>query len=620
MALSGRWFFLLAVALAVFASGFFLPGLYGGFVFDDGSNIVNNEGIRLESLDAESIQQVVFGVQPGGTVRVLPTISFALDYWRGGGLDPATFKSSNLLIHALTTVALAYFLRWVLLLAAWPSRKAAAAALILSVIWAMHPLQVSSVLYVVQRMQTMGTLFLVLALICYVRGRWQQVCAASGTSSLLLAILFWIMAMGCKEDSVLFPLYAFVLELTILQFRAADSALARAWRKLYLYSAVAGVALFLFVVVPHYWSWDKYPFRDFSTYERLLTQGRVLVMYIGQILVPMPKYMPFYYDWLQPSRGLWQPWSTLPALLIVGVLLIAALRLRQRMPVFAAGVLIYFSSQFVSSNVIGLELAFEHRNNFALIGAVLAIAGLFDSLAGRLKLKRTSVAVVCGLVMVSLGYGTLVRSEIWSSPIKLAQKSAEFAPGSSRAWNSLCVGYFELGGGYVAANPYLDRAIDACSRGAASNSYSVTSLTNLVVFKTMRGDVSANDWARFLERFQSVAMSPENSLAVWVIINNANRGVALDQDGLTKTIRIAEQRLRFRPVENAAIGYFLLGRNGQSDDAFRFLSAAMAGGPQDGSLAREIIADMKQQGRDEWASSLEAQADRNRQLLGTEGP
>ena len=45
----------------------------------------------------------------------------------------------------------------------------------LALAWAAHPLQVSAVLYVVQRIQTMGTLFLVLALWAYLQARQAQI-------------------------------------------------------------------------------------------------------------------------------------------------------------------------------------------------------------------------------------------------------------------------------------------------------------------------------------------------------------------------------------------------------------------------------------------------------------
>src|SRR5690606_25448236 len=124
----------------------------------------------------------------------------------------------------------------------------------------------------------------------------------------------------------------------------------------------AGLAAYLFLVVPYFWSTDGYGGdRDFSTLERLLTQPRVLCLYLWQILVPLPGHMPFYYDWLQPSRGLLQPWTTLPAIAALLALLGTAWRLRTRWPLFSLGVLLFFAAHFITSNVIGVELAFEHR-------------------------------------------------------------------------------------------------------------------------------------------------------------------------------------------------------------------------------------------------------------------
>lgn len=606
-----RWFAFLSVVCSGLACLLFIPGLSGGFIFDDGSNIVNNPGIRLDALSFASLSDVLFSPQPGGITRTLPTLSFALDYWRGDGLDPAVFKLSNLVIHGITVFFLANFFRSLFAFVGRPSTEASVSALVLALIWAIHPLQISSVLYVVQRMQTMGTLFLLLAMLAYMNARRAQIEGRSGRQGMMLTLLFWVLALGCKEDSVLLPAYTLALELTVLGFRCVDPDLGRRMRR--FYAVLVGVALlcYMFVVLPHYWTWEPYRFREFSSYERLLTQGRVLNMYIGQILLPLPKLLPFYYDWLQPSHGLLQPWATLPSLLLLVLAFALAVTLRKRRPLFSLGVFIFFVSHLVSSNVVNLELAFEHRNHFALIGVVLAISDLLEWAVRRVLgggMRIAASACVCIFVMAGLGGATLTRGYIWGDELEFARKSTEFAPGSARAWNSLCLRYFELGGGRVRDNPYLDAAIAACEKGSISNSYSVTSLTNLVVFKAIRGDVDVRDWARFLIRLEAVPMSPENRLAVWVIINNSVQGVGLDEAQVFKVIDISTQRMEFTSVEYAAIGYFVLGHTSHPDRARVYFQKAVETSPVGSALISELVADLRSQGYLDWADKLESLA------------
>lgn len=607
MPMRQRWFLLTSLLCAILSSALFMPGLTGDFAFDDDSNIVNNQAIHLQTLDADSLYWAAFSPQPGGATRLIPTISFALDYWRGGGLNPAVFKATNIGIHALTTFVLAWLFRNVLLLAGINATRSRLAALALALAWAMHPLQVSSVLYVVQRMQTMATLFLALALWAYLKARQAQIEGRTGRTGWMLAGLLWVLSIGCKEDAILLPAYTLALELTVLRFQAASPALAHRLRRGYLFMAGVGTAAFLFVVVPHYWQWDAYPGRDFSTLERLLTQGRVLCMYLWQILLPLPRHMPFYYDWLQPSRGLLDPWTTLPALLLVFALLATAWVLRTRRPLFALGVLLFFVGHFVTSNVIGLELAFEHRNHFALIGALLAAGDLLALAAQRLRLRPTMQVTVVALLLMLMGSATVVRAMTWDSGLRLARTSTELAPHSARAWNSLCLGYYELGGSNAPTNPYLDKAIDTCSKGAAAAPYSVTSLTNMLVFKTMQGSVTQADWKRYLERLEHVEMGPENRQTLQILINNISHGVALDEDGVLKAIDIVARRGQPQSGESASIGYFILTLTHQPDRAYPFFVRSVQTASSPRERADGIIAELQLRGRTEWVGKLEAQ-------------
>ncbi len=321
MSSSRRSFLLCSLACAALAALFFLPGLSGGFLFDDGFNIQFNSSLHIESWSMESLQQAIYSFAPGNGSRILAELTFAMDYWRGG-LDPSVFKTTNIVIHAFTTFALTLFFRLLLQAADCPPMRARQAALVMALVWALHPLPVSSVLYVVQRMQTLGTLFLVLALWAYLKMRMAQIEGGRSRGFGVLTGFFWVLALASKEDSAILPAYTWLLELTVLRFRARQAVLAKALRNGYSILVVMGVLVYCFVVVPRYWSWEAYAGRDFSSFERLLTQGRMLVMYLGQILWPMPSHMPFYYDQIEVSRGWMQPITTLPSLLLIFALLV----------------------------------------------------------------------------------------------------------------------------------------------------------------------------------------------------------------------------------------------------------------------------------------------------------
>lgn len=601
-----RRFLLASMIAALLAVSLFVPGLPGEFVFDDIPNIVNNPVVHVTELSATAVVDVLSAKQVSGNLRGLPMLSFALDYWRAGGVaDPATFKTTNLLIHALTACALAWLFRALLLASGMATRRVAWLAPALALAWAAHPLQVSAVLYAVQRLQTMGTLFLVLALLAYLQARRAQIRGDSGRTGLLGCLLLWAVAMGCKEDSILLPAYALALELTVLRFAAADAPLANTLRRGYLWATLAGVAVYALWVVPHYWYWEAPSGRDFSTWERLLTQPRVLALYLWQILLPLPQHMPFYYDWIAPSRDLLQPWTTLPALVLVAALLALGWRLRRRQPLFALGVFLFFAAHFVTSNVIPLELAYEHRNHFALIGAVLAVASVLLCLGQRLR--PAALAVVGAVLLVALGSATLLRAHTWSSNLTLARAATEAVPNSPRAWAQLCKSYFDAGGAVAAGqdNPYLDEAIDACSAGAAASSETLNSLVLLIVLKTIRGDITAKDWERFQQRLTTARMSPENVNASFGFAYYARLGVKLEKAQLIETFAMLDRRTTLNPYTLIYIGNFIAADLMDPDQAMPHYLKAIRTAPPGEPFAWKMATELREFGRPDLAEALE---------------
>src|SRR3546814_9182994 len=85
---------------------------------------------------------------------------------------------------------------------------------------------------------------------------------------------------------------------------------------------------------------------------------------------------------------------------------------------FALGVFLFFAAHFIASNVVGLELAFEHRNHFALIGMVLAIGSLLAHASQRLRIRPAMQAMVCPLLLACLCGATLLRAHDWRSKLE----------------------------------------------------------------------------------------------------------------------------------------------------------------------------------------------------------
>lgn len=602
MTFLARYFAFSALLLALVAVAMFAPALSGDFVLDDGFNILQNRLLYVDVFSVESLRNAAFSFHDGVGGRPLPMLSFALDYWRAGSMDAAAFKTTNLFIHGATVFFLALCLRRLLLLAEWAPPQAALGALVFALAWGVHPLQVSSVMYVVQRMQTMETLFLVLALWAYLSMRQIQIAGTGrGRAQGLAVLFFWLLALGCKEDAPLLFVFCLALELTVLRFRAARQDVAKGWRQTYTLLIVLGLLVYFFVVVPHYWSWDAYGGRNFSSLERLMTQARVLCLYLWQIVFPYPDHMTFIYDDLPVSRSLWAPWTTLPSLVAVIGLLVWAWCWRNVRPLFSLGVLLFFSGHFITSNVIALELVFEHRNHFPLIGAVLAVGDLLMVIWQRLSLGKFAAAASLCAGLAALGIATLSHAYTWGDPVRHAEKLVELLPGSTRAWTQLGGAHFDL---YKATGEkvHLENAVDANEAGLQQVQASPLA-SNLVIYKTLLGTVEDDDWQRFFTVLREVPPSWQDKFVVWTMMNNVDRGFAIEAGKVVQAIAILVHKVPLSANECLRVAVFVY-KHGQQDEALPyFIRFAQRSSSSSASFQR-MLGELEDAGLAEWSDMM----------------
>jgi len=557
----------------------FSQGLRGGFILDDFHNIVTNEAIQIDRLDVPSLRRALGAYPISGTGRPLATVSLAVNYWLGEK-DPFSYKLTNLVIHAFNAWLVLLLLLRLLENASLSARAALWTGTLVALAWAVHPLQISSVLYVVQRMEILATTFLLLALLAYLKGRMAQMQGQPGGLPIGLSLVCMAVGMLSKESAVVFPALALSLELTVLGFRASRPGLSRRLVQAYLVVFLAALALFLLYVVPAALAPENYALRDYTAFERLLSQARVLPLYLGQILVPLPAYLTFYYDNFEPSRSLLQPWTTAAGLALLLAMAAAAWSFRNRVPLLSLGILWFFAGHALTSNVIALELVFEHRNYFPMLGILLSTAIGIQLLARKLS---PELSVLAGVVLV-LGFAGLasIRSATWGDEFLLATDLAARNAQSPRASSDLATIYAGLSDANP-RSPFYAFAISEFERGASLPGSSPLPEQGLILLSASTGQTVKDEWwDSLVHKLRTRPIGPQEMMAMSGLMKQRYQGIELDDRRLADAYATMLGRRDMPPHYHAQFGDYVLkylGDEDQADSIFENVARISANDP-----------------------------------------
>ena len=97
-------------------------------------------------------------------------------------------------------------------------------------------------------------------------------------------------------------------------------------------------------------------YRDFTPWERILTQSRVLFFYLGLLAFPHIRSFGLYHDDFVLSTGLLTPWTTLASVLLWALLAALALWGVRRRALWSFGLLWYLVGHSLESSLVALEL------------------------------------------------------------------------------------------------------------------------------------------------------------------------------------------------------------------------------------------------------------------------
>ena len=426
------------------------PGLDADLYLDS-VKIYQVEQLYREKGDDVELGDLSFGSSFG---RVLPQQSFYLDIVRNDGVDPATMRVVNVLLHVVNAALVFWLVSALLDLTVYRDRRIPL-ALVVAFVWLLSATNASSVLYVVQRMNQLCALFSLLTMILYVRVRGAAALSTYAKLSILVPGLLVLGALAAlsKENALLIPVFLLLIEAYLFPD-------ARRWLQNRQVMAIVAVAAIAFVATAIWLAAAigmlDFDGRRFTMTERILTETRVLWHYIGQLLLPVSSATGLYQDGFPVSRGLFSPLTTLSSAVGMLALVVVALRFWQHEafgPV-AFGIAFFLVGHSLESTIFPLEIYYEHRNYLPSVGLYLALVVLASMLLADFRLRQQ--LAIAALYLVFMAFMTHAKALTWSSPEAAYDLALERDYISPRAAGQRAQLYL-VEGDFVSALVLLDR-------------------------------------------------------------------------------------------------------------------------------------------------------------------
>ncbi|WP_237710288.1 tetratricopeptide repeat protein [Rhodanobacter fulvus] len=412
------------------------PGLNGGFLFDDFAN--------LPALSAPgpidnwfSFWRYITSGTADPTGRPLTLLTFLIDA-RNWPAAPLPFKRTNLILHVANGLLLFALLNRLGSLLNLEITRCRNAALLGASFWLLHPLWVSTTLYIVQREAMLPATCVLAGLLIWLHGR-ERLVGGHLRSGLIWSVLglggFTVLGVLSKANGILLPCYALVIEAILLGSRrhVLPAREKRAHRLvIWLFAIIPTMGICLYLVrigatgILH---GGNAGIRSWTYAQRLLTEPRVVMDYLSLLWLPRPFSSGLFNDQYAASTSLIHPLSTLWALLAVVVLISGAWWFRRRYTAWSLAVLFFFAGHLLESTSVPLELYFEHRN---YVPALLMFWPLGLWLADTRKLKLPKQILMIALPL-GLALMTHARATVWGNVRTQALVWAQINPDSPRA-------------------------------------------------------------------------------------------------------------------------------------------------------------------------------------------
>lgn len=451
------------------------------FYLDDYREIVNSPFLKDFSRFTSYISA---GGVAGLISRSFGNLTLALNY-KIGGLNVVGYHLVNIAIHLMTAL-LVYRLVFLTLLTPCfthgrnqgaVGNRAGFIAFLAALLFVAHPLQTQAITYVIQRFASLAALLYLLSLSCYIQARIilnepdkrQFASGAWFTAALVSALL----AFMTKQNAFTLPLVVILYEMMFFpqNIKKKTGAIG-----ILLAAALAGTTIIIVAsgkpIGALIASLDRFTTvePDISRLDYLTTQVRVLVTYLRLLIFPVGQQLDYDY----PVYTSFLNTDVLMSGVLLCTLFAAAVyslflssreesRFGDSAPLFrviAFGIFWFFITLSIESSVIPItDVIFEHRMYLPSAGIFMAVAAAVSLVGGAGTLvpcwPRTHVLAGSLVVVLTLGWMTISRNQVWQDEVYFWEDNASKSPNNGRVLNNLAIAREKKGDLQGAEQAYL---------------------------------------------------------------------------------------------------------------------------------------------------------------------
>jgi tetratricopeptide (TPR) repeat protein len=331
--------------------------------------------------------------------------------------------------------------------------KSERVALVLALIFAVHPAMTEVVTYISASSSLQCAMFYLLGYLGYFAWRDKR-----DSRYLAMALLSYAASCMSKEEGITLPAVVVLTEVFLTEGNLVQkfkSAIRASWP---FWLAFAGLAAFMAHMVPETNARSR---GNVAPLEYFMTQWRAWLWYIRLWFWPWDlnaDNVEFGF-----SSSIADP-RVIQALIGNVLLLAAAFLYRKRFPALLFGLLWFYITISPASSILPLaEPVNERRMYLSYIGFTGGVLGVllwlfYDALSPKLS-SRQSLAVL-SLIMMGAMVGTLNRIHVWQTSENLWVDTVAKNPTSGRAQNNLALIYMQR-----AQYPQAIALLDRCEQG-----------------------------------------------------------------------------------------------------------------------------------------------------------